>query len=432
MRVAVLGESPLTPSSMGKVVHLIAAGLTELGYEVSVIVYSAAHLPTPSSFKLVYNQREWACRAGEPLADLMPDVDVEVIPWGEMVDYGVIHNSLKHSPDVLIVYAYPYVALKLNDLAFKYFTSRRKPAVLYALHEGPYLDPALTQSILAYSMVMGPTQFTANQYLEGLASALNAKVEDVQDYFTVVNHPINVDLYTPDAVRELRDFLKLPERVLTHDYVVGMLAKNHVRKDFKALAEAVAEVRKLTGKDVAAGMYWVNSVSANYWSTDKISSSLMRKYGLTQEEITDMILLLPDLWAGMGMTEQGVIYTYSLLMDMHLFLTRGESYGLPPVESTLLGTPTASTDIPPQREALGEGARYVRTAVVENDDYVLWAPQVDDAASAILEFIESKLPTPDRENLVRKHDYRNVAREISRVIEAATLTPNPLSEKIRT
>lgn len=431
MRVMLLSESPLAPSSMGKVAMLLSSGLAAMGYDVSVVVYSQSNLPSPVSFKMVFNPREWASRCGEPLADLFPDADVTVYPWANALDFGSLYYSLSRKPDVLVVYSYPYANPELNDVAYRFFTSKGRPAVAYALHEGPHLDPAMAASVLAYSLVVAPTRYGATQYSTALASLLGVNPEDVGQFLTAIPHPVNTSLYSPDTVARVRRELSLPERILARDCVVSMLAKNHVRKDYRALLEAVLRARAETGKDIAAGLYWVDSVSGNYWSLERLVQQVSSKLGVPREEAEDAVLLLPELWSKLGMSELMVVYAYAFLTDLHLFLTRAESYGLPPVESSLLGVPTATTDIPPQREALGVGARFVSAGTLEQDDYVLWQPDPLDAAKAIVEFIEGKLPAPDRESVAKRHDHARVAESFSDVLELSELTPSPLSSKLK-
>lgn len=425
MRVLILSECPGVPSSLGKVVTYLASGLAELGFEVHVAPYSMSPIPSLLSFSRRLSPCRFAELGGDPLADLYPCGEIVVHPWGRA--YPLSDLDVARSSDVLFVYSYPYAEPDLNDLAYRLFTSRGKPSILYALHEGPYLDPEQAVSVLAHSVVVAPSKSVAEKY----ASALRvAGTRGHECYFTTLPHPLAVEVYSDKAAKRVLDHYGIPVR--RHDYVIGMLAKNHVRKDYATLLEAVVRARLSTGLDLACGLYWVDAVSGNYWSAQELVKRVSRKLGVDRRVVEDATILLPEMWRSVGLPESAVVYVYAHRMDMHLFLTRGEAYGLPPVESSLLGVPTATTGIPEQVEVFGDGARYVRATVAERDEYALYFPDPVDATSAIVEFVEGKLPSPSREALARVHDYRAVARRLAEVIEMATQTPRPLSEKART
>lgn len=424
MRVVFLSECPGVTSSLGKVVMYMSSGLAELGFEVHVVPYSFSIIPSLVSFSRRFSPCRYAEEHGDPLSDLYPCGEVVVHPWGRF--YPITEVEALRSADVLLVYSYPYVELDLNDIAYKLFTSRNKPSVLYALHEGPYLDPDVALSVLAHSVVATPTASLASKFISALSRFFERG--SVEPYFTVLQHGIDVSVYTREATKRVSERYGRP--VLRHDFVVGMVAKNHVRKDFATLLEAVVRAR-LAGYDVGAGLYWIDAVSGNYWRAEELVKRVSRKLGVDERDVEQSVYMLPSAWRGLGMPESALVHVYTSYMDMHLFLTRGEAYGLPPVETALLGVPTVTTGIPEQREIFGDVIRYVEARVVERDDIALYQPDPVDAFRAIVEFVEGKLPVPDRERLASTHDYRVVVRRLVSVIEAATQTPRALSEKAR-
>lgn len=433
-RVWIISDSPLSPNSIGKVTLLIASGLALRGHDVAVVAYSLAHFPTPVSWRIVFNPRKWAQSCNDPLAELMPDVEIHVYPWGRMYDIYHLFSAMSRRPDVVFFYGYPYVELDINDIAYRYFTSKGTPSIVYALHEGPDLSPEQAISVFAHSVVTAPTRFVLEQYIDGIRRAVSVlwdrSIEGIEEYFYVLPHPVNTDIYSPGSGRLIGEVLGLPERVVGRDFVIGMVAKNHVRKDYLALVDAVFRVRRETGLDIAAGLYWIDSVSGSYWSLDKLRARVKSKHGVSDEEFNDAVLLLPDMYRSLGLTESMLVYVYTKLLDMHLFLTRGEAFGLPPVESFLLGVPTASTDIPPQREVFGDRVRLVGADVDEEDDYVIWKPRVDDAAAAVREFLDGGLSARDASDLRERLDYRRVAKSLEEIIELALRSPRSISEKI--
>lgn len=424
MNIVILGESPLTPSSMGKVTMYLATGLAELGYRVSVVVYSSATLSTPLSFATRLSPCEVADKGFE---DLYPCTEIHVYPWGKL--YPLSELDAVRKSDALLVYGYPYVELDLNDIAYKMFTSSGKPSIVYALHEGAEIDPKESMCVLAHSVVVAPTNHVRNMYINGLVSSLGVKRGDLEPYFFVLPHPLNTSVFTDKAVKKVSETRDLPPNPLHHDVVVGMVAKNHVRKDYAALVEAVVRARMETGREIAAGLYWIDSISGNYWNIDGITRKISRRFGVGESELLDLIVVLPHRFRTCGIPDHMLAYVYSKAMHLHMFLTRGEAYGLPPVESSLLGVPTVTTDIPPQREIFGNRIRYVAAHPFDADSFSLYRPDPADAAKAILEFLEGKIPTPDPVALAEVHDYKAVARKLSNIIEFASRTPKPLSTK---
>ncbi|MEM0458944.1 MAG: hypothetical protein QXZ31_03675 [Thermofilaceae archaeon] len=426
MKVLIFSEAPTVVSSLGKVVSYLASGLAELGYEVHIAPFSLSITSSLLSFEKTISLCELATKSRVPLADLYPCVDIHIHPWGRL--YPVTDLDIVHEADALIVYSYPYVELDLNDIAYKFFTSRGKPAVVYALHEGPVLGPEEALSVVAYSVVVTPTRDTGMRYIDALAKSSKVDQESVGTYFAVLQHPVNAEMFNPRVVGELRKHYGEP--LLNYDAVIGMIAKNHIRKDYAALLEAVVRVRIETGRDIAAGLYWIDAVSGNYWKRDDLVRRISGKLGVGRELVEESIEMLPQKYRAHGVPDSYIVYAYTSLMTMHLFLTRAEAYGLPPVESVLLGVPTATTDIPQQREIFGDEIRYVRTGLLERDDFTLYRPDPVDASKAITEYLEGKLPAPNREKLAEVHDYRNVAKKLSAILDVASKTPKPLSEKL--
>ncbi|MEM4761428.1 MAG: hypothetical protein QW230_00440 [Thermofilum sp.] len=426
MKVLIFSEAPTVVSSLGKVVAYLASGLAELGYEVHVAPFSVSITSSMLSFEKTVSLCELAAKSKVPLADLYPCADIHIHPWGRL--YPVTDLDIVHEADALMVYSYPYVELDLNDVAYKFFTSRGKPAVIYALHEGPVLGVEEALSVVAYSMVLTPTRETGLRYIDALAKSGKAGAESIGAYFAVLQHPVNTALFSPSAAAELRKHYGEP--LLNYDAVIGMIAKNHIRKDYAALLEAVVRARIETGRDIAAGLYWIDAVSGNYWKRDDLVRRVSGKLGVDREVVEESIEMLPQKYRAHGAPDSYMVYAYTSLMTMHLFLTRAEAYGLPPVESALLGVPTATTDIPQQREIFGDGIRYVKTGILERDDFTLYQPDPADASRAIVEYLEGKLPAPSREKLAEAHDYRNVAKKLSAILDVASKTPRPISEKL--
>ncbi|MEM4827618.1 MAG: hypothetical protein QXK07_06215, partial [Desulfurococcaceae archaeon] len=243
MKVLIFSEAPTVASSLGKVVAYLSSGLAELGYEVHVAPFSISITSSMLSFEKTVSLCELAAKSKVPFADLYPCADVHIHPWGRL--YPIADLDVVHEADALIVYSYPYIELDLNDIAYKFFTSRDKPALVYALHEGPVLELEAALSVMAYSLVVVPTRSTGLRYVEALLRSGRATFESIGAYFAVLPHPVNTALFSPRVADEMRK--RYGEPLLNYDAVVGMVAKNHIRKDYASLLEAVVRARIETG-----------------------------------------------------------------------------------------------------------------------------------------------------------------------------------------
>ncbi len=81
-------------------------------------------------------------------------------------------------------------------------------------------------------------------------------------------------------------------------------------------------------------------------------------------------------------------------------LSRGEGFGMPPVEAAFFGAPVVVSDLPVFHETLGVGARFV-----DPDD-------ADAAAVAIDESVGECTPAAERHDLSRRHDWDRTVRSI--------------------
>ncbi|MEM1913322.1 MAG: hypothetical protein QW067_09305 [Thermofilaceae archaeon] len=429
MRVVLVSEAPFVPSSLGKVVTYISAGLAERGFEVSVLVHSAATISTPFSQIVWFNPRDWAERSGSRFSRFFPDVWIPCYPWGRWFDLSKALERVGRF-DAVLVYEYPQHAADLNSAVYESLTSRGVPAVVYALHEGPYIPPEAALSVLSYTRVVAPTRVGSERFLRGVLRSVELlkgeAPSEVSERFSHVPHPVNASLYHPSNA---------PSGPPVHgcDLVVGMLAKNHVRKDYLTLVEVALRLAEQTGRDVCAGFYAVGAVSGGYWSVDSVVDVLAARYGLLRRDVSKRIVQLPRPWVEAGMTEDQVIFAYTRLMDVHLFLTRGEAFGLPPLESALLGVRTVTTAIPEQVEVLGGLVDSVRAHVYRTDHAFLYQPDPDDAFEKVLRCVEGvgRCATAGLWEKLSAYDYREVSKGFEREFEEAVEDPRPLSHVVR-
>lgn len=424
MRVLILSEVPWVPSSLGKVTSLIASGLINRGYRVCVANYSGYTASSWAGYIDIFNPRRRATVSGEPYAEYLPDAEIPIVYWGKSYDFSTALEKVKAvlggDPDVVFAYLYPYIEIAVNDIVFKFFTSRRVPAVLYAIHEGPYMDPQQSLSTLAYTIVLSPSSDVALQYIRGLTyyasrSGLTVPLER----FSVLPHPVLTDLY-----REISRRIPPPETP-----VIGMFAKNHIRKDYLTLLETVFRVRRETGVDVKAGLFWIDALGG-YWNVDNLVGMISHKYGVPREEVLSMVTFFHRELSAIGIPETSLFTMLKRSLSLHLYLTRGEAFGLPPVETVLLGIPTISSDIPPQREIFGEDIPLVKTEIRSFDSVYLYQPDLDDAVEKTIKCLEKNCnpPTSLIERLNTQLSTENIIDTLNNIFEKALEDPRPLGE----
>jgi len=437
-RILFVGEGPNVPSSLGKVMLYLTMTLAELGHEVVVVPHSGAAYPTTFAFKRKFNPRREAESGGSVLADLLPDVDIEIIPWAKAYPFRDA-LAMAGAVDVAVFYIYPYLDQDLNKIAHEELNAKGIPSIVYALHEGPWLDAAAAATVLAYSAVTAPTRFVLELYMRGLAEACDVTKSECDagtfvERFHVLYHPLDTKIYSP---RTLELVVKaMPERTDTRSkcrHVVGMIGKNHIRKDFGLLVRAVARLRA-RGVDACAAAFIIDHLGHGYWNLDSLVEFCLRKYGVRMD---DYVFRTPDHIRMMGATEESLLRLYSY-MDLHLFASRGEAFGLPPVESVLLGIPTITTALPPQQEvfSLTDVPMIPADLSMIDGANIEWVPDEDAAVELAQYWLGNldelrKVTLRARDVLVQRVDRFEVAKRFLEIAERAQRDPRPLSEFLR-
>ena len=431
-RLFIIGECPWVPSSMGKVVLWLSQELVEMGHEVLVGCYGAPTSTLWSRFT-VYNPKKQC--SDERFAELLPDIDIPVtlVKKGHLVEDALIYFSAP--PDAIVTFGSHHagdLGSWINDEIRNTWTRQSRPAIAYSQIDCPFEKASFALSVASYSLAAYPSEFSRSVALDGVRWLFRKRGGDsvaprFAEHTAVVYHGIDTSIYSEKTARLVREKPKMLKPVQA-PRVVGFFAKNHVRKDYAALLRCVARLRK-RGLDVAAGAYFVTAVAAPVWDLAWLIEVVSRVEGVDME---GKVLVLPDTLASYGAPEPAVVETYVNLMDVHAFLTRDESFGIPPLESVMLGVPTVVSDIPPQREVWGNAMPLVRTEVRVREGWVAYEPEPEHCADVVEQVLTKGLDlSAARERVMSMFTSRHMAEQLLKATEKAFESPEPIASKVR-
>ncbi|MCC6014561.1 MAG: hypothetical protein LM564_02515 [Desulfurococcaceae archaeon] len=410
MRLVLFGECPWVPSSAGKVTYLIARGLTELGHDVLVL---CAGTGRPFTGTVCFNPAKWY----RGRYARYPDTDIYVAPYRQGFLRRVVEDFYGSTGiDGLIAYGTSFGSpmTEVNADVGRLGVG----AVAYTTNDITYLNPSPAASVLAYSAVSAPTGHSLNEYVRSLR-VYYENVDEVLDRFSAVHHGIDLEVYQPRTCEKVCRDEQVERFRRGFGYrVVSMVAKNHVRKDYGTLARVVARLVR-EGYDVAFGFYAVRGVAAPVWDLNSINEQVELVEGVSLLDL-GRVATLDAFDDAEGCTEDTVLRLYCCFTDVHAFLTRGESFGLPPVESLALGRPTVSTDIPPQREVLGDTVPLVRAELDLQQHAGLYRVDADDAYAKVKQVLDGGWDFGRAYQHVRRYGYLEMARRLAELARRAS------------
>ena len=297
--------------------------------------------------------------------DLLPDVDVPTVfarRDGLVEDAAAVLGGL----DAVVVYGSHHageIGSWVNSEVYAKWSSRGRPAVAYHQIDLPYEKAGHALSVASYSVAAYPSSFSRSVAVESVGWLFrkrsgSAIAERFAEHTAVVHHGIDTNIYSEKTAKVVRESPRMVRSVDRR--IVAFFSKNHPRKDYASLVRCVAKLRK-RGLDVAAGAYFTNAVAVPVWDASWLSEYASRVEGV---DMDGAVLTLPPAELALGLAEPALIELYVVATDIHAYMSRGESFGIPPLETVMLGVPTVSSDIPPQREIWGDTIPLIRTAVV--------------------------------------------------------------------
>jgi Glycosyltransferase len=421
-RLLVHGECPWVPSSMGKVVLWLAKELAQMGHEVLVSCLGA---PTATLFsrKFVYNPREQCDE--EKLCDLLPDIDIPVVnPRRGMLVADAI--KVLGGLDAIVVYGSHHagaIGEWINDEVRQTWTSIGRPAIAYHQLDTPYESPYAALSVASYSAAAYPSRFSRDTAVNAVASLLGSSAaEEFARYTAVVYHGIDVGVYNEKTAERFRD-----SRARDRSYrIVSFVSKNHPRKDYGSLVRCVAKLKKM-GFNVYAGLYFVDAVAVPVWDANRLTS-----FAKMMEGVDVAVVTVPQPARAYGLTEGELIDFYVNWTDVHAYMSRGESFGIPPLESVMLGIPTVVSGIPPQREIWGDTLPMVEVREFLVDSWVALSPDPESCAKVCAEVLAKGMDlSRARERVLSMFTSRHMAEQLLKALEIAFEDPAPIALKVR-
>ena len=159
------------------------------------------------------------------------------------------------------------------------------------------------------------------------------------DHFIVIPNGIDVDHFRPDA--RLRGALRAEWGVMTHETLVGIVARLDPMKDYPNFLEAAANLARRE-----RGLRFV-SVGGGPENYEAVLQEQARALGLNERMI----------WAGPRADLPAVYNALDLLVSSSAF---GEGFSNVLGEAMACGVPCVATDVGDAREILGDGDTVVQ------------------------------------------------------------------------
>jgi len=370
VRVGIAWECPWVPSSYGKLVAWIAPELQRAGFSVRVYCPSVPDVMLYS--KHIMYSPSCTHRNLEVCVEYVEPVEVSNDRWLCEDD----------DVDVYLIGGSPYGQVESGWISR--CSKTRKPVAGYFVTESDVVPPLLSSWLLHVDAVGFPARAVADAFLTA---------EEVREaHKDWVHAPHGLPRYyfrlTPDEVLEYglgrvakTRGLELALESRGVGRLFGVVAKDHPRKDFGALLTAFTAVRNESGDPrVRLLLAKITAVGSPAWDAGAMMASL----GLTGDEV----LTLEDRWVVGGVTEMGLLFTYSL-MNVHVTPTFGEGFGLPAVESASLGIPPIITETPVTREVWEGYPVLVRSRpVLVGEGFILHATDYGDLTDKMLSMLD--------------------------------------------
>jgi len=357
LRVGIIGECPYAPSSYGKVVLWLSKGLMDMGFDVSVYCPSA-----PSVFTFArFMEFRHACETPEVCLDLPKPVRVWNERWA---------CTGQDDADIYVIYGSPYGEVEGKWISRCSSVSR--PVAGYFVTESDIVPSILAKWLLHVDAVGFPTVAVGDAFM------LDEEVSKHHFEYVVVPHGLPDYYFESDRERilsigmerlrgdgeRLRPLLEARSR----GRLVGFVAKDHPRKDVSALLLAFLRLLRTNG-DARLYLSLIKSVGYPVWNL----SLLLNQLGLGDE-----VFVIDPEASELGLSELGILFSYSLI-NVLVFSTLGESFGLPPVEAAALGVPPVVTETPVTREIWSGYPLLVKSRpIMTHEGMILHDTLVDD------------------------------------------------------
>jgi glycosyltransferase involved in cell wall biosynthesis len=372
VRVGIVWECPWTPSSYGKLVLWLIRELQRLGFEVR------SYCPSAPPVALYHKYMEFNPRCIHKglgvCVEFEKPVEVSSDAW-------VCEDS---DVDVYLIGGTPYGGVESRWV--EKCSKTKHPVAGYFVSESAVVQPLLALWLLHVDAVGFPTRAVARAFMvhDAVREAHGDWVyapHGLPDYYFDLHRDGILD-YSLKLVDRESEGWKLALESREAGLLIGVVAKDHPRKDYGALFSAFASLKHALRDDrLRLFLGFIRAVGARMWDVD----ALMNTLGLTQRDV----IILEGKWQDYGVTEMGLLISYSL-MNAFAFPTLGEAFGLPPVEAGALGLPVVVTAVP-STEEIWDGYPLLVDAnpILMSDGSILYATSYRDLAVKLLRALES-------------------------------------------
>jgi glycosyltransferase involved in cell wall biosynthesis len=403
VRIGIVWECPWTPSSYGKLVLWLIRELQRLGFEVRSYCPSAPPVALYSKY-VEFNPSCIHKKLGV-CVELEKPIEVSSDAWA--CEDGDV--------DAYLIGGTPYGGVESRWI--EKCSKTKHPVAGYFVTESAVVQPLLSLWLLHVDAVGFPTRAVARAFMvhdvvrEVHSDWIHAPHGLPEYYFSLSRDEILE--YSAKLIGEEGEGWKLALESREDGKLIGVIAKDHPRKDYGALFSAFASLKHALRDDkLRLLLGFIKAVGARMWDVD----ALMNTLGLSSKDV----VTLEGKWQENGVTEMGLLMTYSL-MNAFAFPTLGEAFGMPPVEAGALGLPVVVTALP-STEELWEGYPLLvdSTPILMNDGSILYATSYRNLAVKLLKALEN----PEHygglaKAIARKYTTEVMGKSVARLIDNA-------------
>jgi len=321
-----------------------------------------------------------------------------------------------------------------------------KPVAGYFVTESDIVPSLLAHWLLHVDAVGFTTRAVANAYL------VHESVREIHGDWVLVPHglPDYYYKFTSDAIIDcyfklceergvkIREDpgVKLALESRSEGVLYGTVAKDHPRKDYGALLAAFSRVKhscvseKLPFCDkIRVFLGFIRAVGVPTW----LINTIIQLLGLSSSDV----LILDERLQESGISEFSLLFSYSLI-DVFVFATMGEGFGLPPVEAGALFKPVVVTKTPVTEEIWGgDYPLLVKSRpIVVSEGFILHVTDYVDLARKMSRLISRRYARRaglSARRVAEKYTSKRMAEAFLKLVELArekrgVKKPHPLRE----
>lgn len=306
MNVLWISECPQHATGFGKVTHYMTKLLRENSFNVVVSCFS--------QFAVTQHN------------------GIYVYPYGNPLSEFVKHIERRHGEiDTIVFHGAPFI-IPFSEILPQVKALKNKRVIGYFVHEFLHAPKKLVDIYKYVHLLAVPTQYLA--HVLGITR------------YTVVRHGVNPEIWYPRETKYDR-------------FTISMVAKNHPRKRFDILLNAIS-LLKTNGYDVQLLLY---TDTFGYWNLPAIIQSLESYYNVSISVLkpTDY-----ETFTGLPEHEQADIVCKS---HVHTLPTGGEAFALPVAETLSCGLPNIVTSFPALREIYNDHVVYLNSVIEQVSPY---------------------------------------------------------------